>query len=195
MNTDTDSDTSSITPPTNPPRKNPNVLICGTPGTGKTTTAEIIARETGLTHIEVARMVKEKGFHEGRDEVFDSLIMDEDRLLDEMEPLMADGGKVVDFHGCELFPERWFDLVIVLRTSNEVLYPRLEKRGYSQIKITENIECEIMDVLYLEAMDSYSHDIVHELRSESVDDLEENVNRVVTWVENYRKDNGFEVEE
>jgi adenylate kinase len=35
---------------------------------------------------------------------------------------------VVDFHGSEMFPERWFDLVVVLRTDNDVLYDRLEKR-------------------------------------------------------------------
>lgn len=41
---------------------------------------------------------------------------------------MRPGGKIVDFHTCEIFPERWFDLVIVLRTDNGVLYPRLESR-------------------------------------------------------------------
>ncbi len=34
----------------------------------------------------------------------------------------------MDYHGCEFFPERWFDLVIVLQTDNTVLYERLEKR-------------------------------------------------------------------
>ena len=30
---------------------------------------------------------------------------------------------------------RWFDLVVVLRTDNDLLHPRLEKRGYSQKKV------------------------------------------------------------
>lgn len=50
---------------------------------------------------------------------------------------------------------RWFDLVVVLQTDNGVLYDRLEKRGYPQPKITENVECEIMMVLLQEAHDSY----------------------------------------
>ena len=33
---------------------------------------------------------------------------DEDKLCDVMEPMMAEGGNVVDFHSCEFFPERWF---------------------------------------------------------------------------------------
>jgi broad-specificity NMP kinase len=40
------------------------------------------------------------------------------------------GGCVVDYHGSDFFPERWFDLIIVLRTDNTVLYDRLVQRGY-----------------------------------------------------------------
>lgn len=41
---------------------------------------------------------------------------------------MQDGGNIVDYHGCELFPERWFDAVVVLQTDNGVLYDRLTNR-------------------------------------------------------------------
>ena len=50
------------------------------------------------------------------------------QLLDDMEVMLADGGNIVDFHSSELFPERWFDVVLVLRTDNKVLYDRLVKR-------------------------------------------------------------------
>lgn len=70
---------------------------------------------------------------------------------------MADGGVIIEHHSVDWFPERWFDLVIVLRTDNTILYDRLAKRygpclllifyrDYSQHKITENVECEIMQV-------------------------------------------------
>jgi len=39
--------------------------------------------------------------------------------------------RCVDYHGCDFFPERWFDIVFVLRTNNTILYERLEQRGYS----------------------------------------------------------------
>lgn len=45
-----------------------------------------------------------------------------------MEDQMAEGGKIVDYHGCDFFPERWFDIVFVLRTNNTSLYDRLTKR-------------------------------------------------------------------
>lgn len=50
------------------------------------------------------------------------------QLLDEMENMLAGGGNIVDFHSSELFPERWFDLVIVLRSDNKLLYDRLVAR-------------------------------------------------------------------
>ena len=50
------------------------------------------------------------------------------KVLDELEEVMSEGGNIVDYHGCDFFPERWFDIVFVLRTDNTILYNRLEKR-------------------------------------------------------------------
>jgi adenylate kinase len=78
-NTDSASDSSSVAP-SQPTRSNPNILICGTPGTGKTTTSEMVANATGLEHIEVAKWVKERALHEGKDEHWESFILDEDKV-------------------------------------------------------------------------------------------------------------------
>lgn len=45
-----------------------------------------------------------------------------------MEDMMEEGGKIVDYHGSEFFPERFFDIVFVLRTDNTLLYDRLAVR-------------------------------------------------------------------
>jgi hypothetical protein len=50
------------------------------------------------------------------------------QLLDDMEPMMAPGGVVVDFHSVALFPERWFDLVLVLRADTDKIFDRLTAR-------------------------------------------------------------------
>jgi broad-specificity NMP kinase len=127
----------------------PNILITGTPGTGKSTTAQkLVARIPSMKHVEVGALVREKQLHSGWDDEFECHILDEDRVraaradrtacssrashrsqvCDELEDVMEEGGVVVDYHGAELFPERWFDLVVVLRADNSVLYSRLESR-------------------------------------------------------------------
>lgn len=50
------------------------------------------------------------------------------KVCDALEDQLALGGNIVDYHSCDFFPERWFDLVVVLQTDNSVLYERLEKR-------------------------------------------------------------------
>lgn len=169
--------------------RRPNILITGTPGTGKTTTAALAAEATGLRHINVGDVVKAAGCHEGKDEEFDSYILDEEKLCDELEPQMELGGNIVDFHSPEIFPERWFDLVLVLRTSTEQLYDRLSIRGYDERKKAENMECEIMQVVLEASKESYDPEAVHELQSDTTDHMEANVQRIVQWLHNFLAQN------
>jgi adenylate kinase len=55
-------------------------------------------------------------------------LMETRQLLDELENEVANGGRIIDWHSCELFPERWVDLVIVTRCQHTKLWERLEKR-------------------------------------------------------------------
>jgi adenylate kinase len=167
-------------------RQRPNILITGTPGTGKTSTASLAAETVGLIHIDCSKLVVEKKLYHEKNEEFDSYIIDDDALCDELEEQMSIGGNIVDSHSIDYFPERWFDLVLVLRTNNTVLYDRLAKRGYNQNKLTENIQCEIMQVLLEEAREFYDLNIVHEVNSNSIDDLENNVERIQTWCQTWK---------
>ncbi|PSN59880.1 P-loop containing nucleoside triphosphate hydrolase protein [Corynespora cassiicola Philippines] len=179
------------------PRKNPNIVVTGTPGVGKTTHAEQIARATGFKHISVNQIVKDEGFHEGKDEETGSWLVDEEKLLDYLEatPLDASGGYILDWHACDLFPERWIDLVLVLRCDPTALYDRLTARGYQGKKLDENMDAEIMQVLLEEAREAYREEIVVELRSDGAEDVEGNVERVEQWVEVWRRDNAGEGDE
>eukprot|EP01083_Nonionella_stella_P054979 145132_1 len=177
----------------NAARQLPNVLITGTPGTGKTETCRLLMSEledlsTGqisFRNLSVNDIAKEHDFFDGVDEEVQTKILDEDKVLDYMEDLMTSGGKIVDYHSAEMFPERWFDLVIVLRTDNTILWNRLEQRNYSMKKIQENIECEIMQVLLDEARNSYKPEIVQECSSNTIDDMETNVENVVGWIKQF----------
>lgn len=78
-------------------RKNPNIIITGTPGVGKTTHAEQLARATGFKHVSVNQIVKDEGFHEGKDEETGSWIVDEDKVRSYLCPFRLKNTTLVVF--------------------------------------------------------------------------------------------------
>jgi len=166
-------------------RTSPNILITGTPGTGKSTLAEELAARTGLHHVSVGELAKDEQLYDGYDPEYGCPILDDDRIIDELEERMSEGGCIIEYHSCEFFPERWFDIVFVLRTDNSILYQRLENRGYTGKKLQENIQCEIFQTILEEARDSYKAEIVHELSSNSPSDMEDNLVRITEWIQQY----------
>jgi adenylate kinase len=85
-----------------------------------------------LRHVNVGDLVRERGLHAGRDPAHGALLIDEaseDRIVDELEGAMSGaGGVVLEHHSVDFFPERWFDLVLVLRADTAPLFDRLTKR-------------------------------------------------------------------
>ncbi|PHU15878.1 Adenylate kinase isoenzyme 6 -like protein [Capsicum chinense] len=108
------------------------------------------------------------------------------RVCDELENLMVEGGNIVDHHYCDFFPEHWFDHVVLLQTDISVLYDRFIKRGYSDQKLASNTECEMFQVLLEEAKENYPEDIVVILRSNSQEDITKNVEKLTSWISNWR---------
>lgn len=66
-------------------RAKPNILITGTPGTGKSTVATKVANILGFTLVNVSQVAIENEFVESYDEDVDSFNLDEDKLLDFLE--------------------------------------------------------------------------------------------------------------
>ena len=63
-------------------------------------------------------------------------------------------------------------------------------RNYPLKKIQENNEAEIMQTVLQEARDSYPPEIVVELQSETTDDMESNVSRIIQWIEAWQSNKG-----
>ncbi|KAL8791413.1 MAG: hypothetical protein Q9213_000029 [Squamulea squamosa] len=174
------------------PRAKPNIIITGTPGVGKTTLCELLTASTDLKHLAINRVAKERECHDGWDEALNSWIVDEDKILDAIEDEVQEGGYLIDWHACDLFPESWIDLVIVLRSDSATLYDRLKARNYPEQKLQENMDAEIMEVLLNEAREAFDHEMVIELQSNDSDDMEGNASRVETWIGQWMREHSHE---
>lgn len=171
-----------------PKRSKPNILITGTPGTGKSTLCAELIKELGsaVQWVDVNKIAKDNQFYLKYDEKYECPELDEDKLLDELEPLMQDGGKLLDYHSAEMFPERWIDQVYVLTTDNTNLYDRLVEKGQTGKKLQDNIQCEIFATILEEAKDSYKEDIVDTLPSNTHEDMSSNVKTVVEFIQQWK---------
>ena len=144
-------------------KKLPNILVTGTPGVGKTTMCSLLEDQLGSEHnlpgfqyVKLAELINTKKLYTEWNKEFDVPEFDDDMVCDELEPLMSGrGGIILEFHSCDFFPERWFDLIVLLRCNNTQLFDRLKERGYKQNKIEENVSCEIFGVLEEEVYNSY----------------------------------------
>ncbi|KAJ9652521.1 factor activating pos9 [Neophaeococcomyces mojaviensis] len=195
-------------------RKFPNIIITGTPGVGKTTTAtqliELAETESAsfsekipLKHLSINKIAKQHNFYESYDSELQTHVIDEEKLLDHIEDVIADGagdgGWVIDWHVCDVFPERWVDLVVVLRCEDtQVFYERLttsknadgESRGYEGKKLEENVDAEIFGTVAEEAREAWPEQgQVVELKSVQAEDVEENCERIWEWCKQWVKNN------
>lgn len=167
----------------------PNIIITGTPGCGKTSHAESLASlNKQLHHFNISDVAKQRKCFESYDRELDTHVVDEDKLLDSLEDDLREGGAIVDWHCCDIFPERLIDLVVVLKTDNGLLYDRLKKRNYKDNKIQENLDCEIMEVVLQDASEAYAPEIVITLASDSAEQMDENVERLEAWIARWVED-------
>lgn len=178
-------------------RSLPNIIITGTPGVGKTTTitellnlAQSATPPIALKHLSINDIVKSRECHEGYDDNLQTYIVDDDKLMDEVEKDISDGegegGFVIDWHSTAGFAVRWVDLVLVLRCAEtDVLFDRLSRRGYKEEKVQENMDAEIFGVVLDEAKEAWAEEQVIELSSINAEDVETNAERILSWIKTW----------
>lgn len=140
------------------------LYITGIPATGKTTVAKELEKRLGMRYLEINTEVFEHGYYYGYDITRDSVIIDEDLLIPHLDSLLQLNSK-----NCLVGPlipiSSTISLVIILRTKVSELRFRLKERNYDEEKIEENIEAEIMNILYYDAIELFSENIVFEVQN------------------------------
>ncbi|UPM43029.1 adenylate kinase family protein [Halocatena salina] len=122
------------------------LAITGTPGTGKTTAAQLL--EPDVVHLN--EVIRERGLYTETDDTRDSRVVDFDQTeawLAEREPT------IVESHLAHHFEA---ERVVVLRCHPEKLRRRLRERGESEASAEENAEAEALDVILVEALDRHA---------------------------------------
>lgn len=133
------------------------VAVTGTPGTGKTTATEALAdRGVDVPLIHLNDEIKDHDLWTERDVDRDSLITD----IDAVARHLGEWNRVLESHLAHLFEA---DRVVVLRCEPSVLETRLQARGDSAEKASENAESEALDVVLSEAVDEHGSESVYEI--------------------------------
>lgn len=160
-----------------------NVMLCGTPGTGKSTLVERIKSdldEHQFSYINISKFALANECTSNFDEKLESHEIDEDKLLEKLRPILeANKRNIVEAIEPDLLPADLFNLAFVCRTDNTILYDRLKRRNYSEAKISENVSAEIFQVIADEAREAFDHSQVIELVNEHEEDLNKNARLIV----------------
>lgn len=126
------------------------IAISGTPGTGKTHLAAEL-RSRGYDVLDLNEHIRNNGLLEEKDEARDTYCVDVDSL-----DLSLEGYRARDLIFIEGHISHYVEcgIVIVLRCDPDILAKRLTERGYSQNKVAENVQAEILDVILCEASEA-----------------------------------------
>jgi adenylate kinase len=102
--------------------KLPNILVTGTPGVGKTSFSMLLTDNLNdrlqsqgkqFMYINIGKLITENKLYTDWNQEFDVPEYDEDKVLDELIPLLTQGGCVLDFHSSGFLPEDMIDLVCI----------------------------------------------------------------------------------
>jgi adenylate kinase len=143
------------------------ILVTGTPCTGKTTVAKRLTSKLDAFYINLTEFAKTHDLTIGKDETRKSIIIDEERMRAKLVESIETTEKntiIVDGHyAAAVVPKSWVTRIFVLRRNPIELKKIMDKLGFSDIKLWENLASEILDVCLVEALQEYEREMVCEL--------------------------------
>lgn len=125
-----------------------------------------LAERMGGIHIDLSELAEMRGIISGYDESRGTSIVDLELMEQELADLLEDGDGllIIDGHFApEVVPPRAVTLAFVLRRAPWILKDELTARGFSEKKVRENVEAELLDVCLVDAIDSLGRERVCEV--------------------------------
>lgn len=144
------------------------ICVSGSVGSGKTTIAKKIAKLLKFEYVDIKKLISlNKKIVCGFDKKRDTFEVDTIKLNKVLIELIKDcscdkkiKGLVIDSHLSHYLDAKYVDVCVICECSDlKKLKNRLKKRGYSQLKIDENIETEILEVCLVESLEE-KHNVV-----------------------------------
>ena len=154
------------------------VSMTGTPGTGKTTICKSLSDKYKVIHVK--DLVKHELDEDG------GYLLDVEDLS---QVVIDDLGEVTMIDG-HLSHHVSNDLTILLRCSPDILSQRLKERGYTDQKIRQNVEAEVIDLIRVEVHELGSKMVQLDTTNSSIDDT---VSRISAIIEG-KEDNGDNID-
>lgn len=135
------------------------ISVSGVPATGKTTLSKKLAKKLDFYYIDVNKLISKYKLSEGYDRKRRTKIVDVNKLnkllinkINQFQKNKKLKGIVIDSHLSHYLPKKYVNLVVVTKCGIKELNKRLKKRKYSQAKIMENLQAEIFNICYNEAV-------------------------------------------
>jgi adenylate kinase len=165
------------------------VLITGTPGVGKTTVSQKLSVILDAHYINITEYIEQEEIETNRDNYRETLIVDPENVLKQIQEKLekTDGTIIIEGHyAVDVVPNNEVLLVFVLRRDPRELKDILEKRGYKDRKLWENIAAEILDVCLGDALSVITPSKICEIdvSGKTVDSVVEEVIFIINQIEN-----------
>jgi len=154
------------------------IVISGIPGVGKSTIAKRLAEIINAEVIDILEFSLKNKLYQEFDEILNTYIVDENRLFDELKKHIEnikDKDIIIEGNFAHLFPDG--DLYFVIKADPNIVYKRLEERGYTYNKIFENIWAMNLEVIEDEL--EYLRKEYYIFYNNKEEDLPEIINKMV----------------
>lgn len=137
------------------------IIISGTPCTGKTSLAKMLAQELNFKIIDVSQLIDQEKICETYDSENECKIVDPEKLNRHLIKIIKESkdNLIIESHLSHHLPKIHVDLCIITKTEIKTLNQRLKERNYSAQKIRDNLDAEIFDLCLTQAQE-FNHNIL-----------------------------------